>query len=278
MKSLTKFANAKINLGLEVLNKRDDGYHNINTIFAPISLCDELVITKSDSYELFCNIDFNLPIEKNLAIKAAIMLNNKLGKNDTVSIKLTKNIPSGAGLGGGSSDAASVLTAMNELFDYGLSKDKLAEIAIEVGADVPFFIYNKPAKASGRGELFEFLDLKLTGHILIVYPNISISTAGAYKSLKRGTAPINGSDFVSALSSCNSEVFRVKLFNNFEENTFKEFPDIERIKNALYNYGSNFALMSGSGSSVFGLFDEEETAKRAELNFARDETFICQFI
>jgi len=278
MKSLTIFANAKINLGLEVLNKRNDGYHNINTIYAPITLCDELKITKSDSYELYCNVDFNLPMEKNLAMKSAILLQNKLGNNDKIKIELKKVIPSGAGLGGGSSDAAAVLIGMNDLFGYGLSKDELASIALEIGSDVPFFIYNKTAIASSRGEILEFINLDLNKYVLIIFPNISISTSEAYKSLNRGYNTIEGRDLAVALLSGDSERMRSELVNDFEIIATRSNPEIANIKDELYNYGSIFAIMSGSGSAVLGLFDNVETAAWASLNFANYQTFICQFM
>lgn len=278
MKTLTKFANAKINLGLQVLNKRNDGFHNINTFFVPISLSDEITIEESDDYELECNINFNIPIEKNLAIVAAKLLNHYCGRDQKVKIKLVKNIPHGAGLGGGSSDAATVLLAMNELFGYGLNSEELATIGLQIGSDVPFFIYNRATSATGRGEQFEFLDYSPDCSVLLVFPNINISTAEAYKALGRSTEPLESFDFHNFLVSNDISDYFGNIFNDFEDFAISSYPTIGMIKERLMQNGSIFALMSGSGSCVFGLFESEAKASEAAKCFAEFKTFVCNFI
>lgn len=278
MKTLTKFANAKINLGLQVLNKRTDGFHNINTFFVPISLSDELIIEESSDYALSCDVEFGIPLEKNLAIIAAKLFNHYANTNHKVKLNLKKNIPHGAGLGGGSSDAAAVLLGMNELFETGLSGEELATIGLQIGSDVPFFIYNKPAIARGRGEQFDFKDFKNECVLLLVFPNINIPTADAYKALNRKTEPIEEIDFYKAIATCDIDVYNQVIVNDFEEYAVRAYPPIGEIKQKLLDNGSIFALMSGSGSCVFGLFECRENAEKASAFFEEYKTFVCNFI
>lgn len=273
MKTLTKNANAKINLGLQVLNKREDGYHNINSIFLPVSLSDEIHISESKQYSLVSNVSFDIPDDDNLVIRAAKLINRYVNKNNCVKINLRKHIPSGAGLGGGSSDAATVLKAMNELFEYYLSNEELASLGLELGSDVPFFIYNRPVIAKGRGEDFTFIDFKLSNRILIIYPNIHISTPAAYKSLGRTSTAPKEIDYLSILNSPSIDFN--DFSNDFEEFAIKTYPEIAKIKNELLKNGAFFALMSGSGSSVFGLFEKASEAVEASLAFKKYCTYVC---
>ncbi|HOQ48889.1 MAG TPA: 4-(cytidine 5'-diphospho)-2-C-methyl-D-erythritol kinase, partial [Candidatus Kapabacteria bacterium] len=185
MKTLTKNANAKINIGLQVLNKRSDNYHNINSIFIPISLCDIITISESIQFELRSNVQFNITDDENLVMKAAKKFNEALGINKAYSIKLQKEIPMQAGLGGGSADAAVVLKMLNEMNGNPFGDEYLAKLAIELGSDVPFFIFNKPAIAKGRGEILEFINFRREINVLVVFPNVNISTKEAYEALKR---------------------------------------------------------------------------------------------
>lgn len=278
MKTLTKFANAKINLGLQVLNKRSDGFHNINTFFVPISLADKITITESDAYSLECNVDFNIPDEKNLAIIAAKLLNHYCDSNQKVKVIIDKQIPHGAGLGGGSSDAAAVLCGMNELFSFGLCQEELATIGLQIGSDVPFFIYNEPAIATGRGEQFQFHKFSPDCSLLLVFPNINIATGLAYKALARTNEEMEITEFYKYIKENKISDYHKYIYNDFEGFAIENHSEIGEIKNKLVQNGSIFALMSGSGSSIFGLFDSDESAIAAASDFKQYRTFVCNFL
>ncbi|NMB80305.1 MAG: 4-(cytidine 5'-diphospho)-2-C-methyl-D-erythritol kinase, partial [Ignavibacteria bacterium] len=177
MKYIEIKAPAKINIGLHILNKRDDGYHNIHTLFYPIcDLYDQLKFTLADEFEFTCN-DASIPNdENNLVVKAKLLLENHINKKLNVKIDLEKNIPSQAGLGGGSSDAAATLISLNEMFNLNLNYEKLNSMALSLGSDVPFFIKAKPAIGKSRGEILEYIDLEINEYIVIVKSEINIST------------------------------------------------------------------------------------------------------
>lgn len=274
MKTLTKKANAKINLGLQVLNKRQDGFHNINSIFAPINLYDEITINESDSFKLISNKDFGISNDENLVIKAAKKFNQAIGSSISYEIRLLKNIPMQAGLGGGSSDGATVLKMLNEMNGSPFTNEKLSEIALELGSDVPFFIHNRIAKACSRGEVLEFLNIKMNYDVLVVFPNLSISTRDAYSELKRTCEPVEEIDFKKALLDRDFSI----LINDFEALAIKKYPIIKEIKNTLIKSGSFFAMMSGSGSAVYGLFEDEQEMYVAEQKFTKFKTFMCKIL
>jgi len=274
MKTLTKKANAKINLGLQVLNKRTDGFHNINSIFAPISLYDEITIKESDYFNLQSNVDFGISDDENLVIKAAKKFNQVIGENISYEITLIKNIPMQAGLGGGSSDGATVLKMLNEMHDYPLNKEELSKIALELGSDVPFFIYNRIALATGRGEVLEFLDIELNWNVLVVFPNLNISTREAYSQLQRTGTLINEIDLKKGLFERDFSIF----INDFEEYAIKKFSIIKKIKDELLKNGAFFASLSGSGSAIFGLFDDEQKMQEAAKKFLEFTTFLCKIL
>jgi|YNPMSStandDraft_1061717.scaffolds.fasta_scaffold01080_9 4-diphosphocytidyl-2-C-methyl-D-erythritol kinase len=274
MKTLTKKANAKINLGLQVLNKRTDGFHNINSIFAPISLYDEITIKESDYFNLQSNVDFGISDDENLVIKAAKKFNQVIGENISYEITLIKNIPMQAGLGGGSSDGATVLKMLNEMHNYPLNNEELSKIALELGSDVPFFIYNRIALATGRGEVLEFLDIELNWNVLVVFPNLNISTREAYSQLQRTGTLINEIDLKKGLFERDFSIF----INDFEEYAIKKFSIIKKIKDELLKNGAFFASLSGSGSAIFGLFDDEQKMQEAAKKFLEFTTFLCKIL
>jgi len=274
MKTLTKKANAKINLGLQVLNKRTDGFHNINSIFAPISLYDEITIKESDYFNLQSNVDFGISDDENLVIKAAKKFNQVIGENISYEITLIKNIPMQAGLGGGSSDGATVLKMLNEMHNYPLNNEELSKIALELGSDVPFFIYNRIALATGRGEVLEFLDIELNWNVLVVFPNLNISTREAYSQLQRTGTFINEIDLKKGLFERDFSIF----INDFEEYAIKKFSIIKKIKDELLKNGAFFASLSGSGSAIFGLFDDEQKMQEAAKKFLEFTTFLCKIL
>lgn len=274
---LTKIqkANAKINIYLQVLNKNKDNYHNINSLFYPIPLYDEITISNSQSLELHCNNNLNINNKDNLIYKAAVIIQKYVLKNFnktiTPKIELNKNIPIGAGLGGGSSDAANTLLALNQYYELNLDLNTLHNMAISLGSDVPFFLYNKPALISGRGEIIKPIDYTINSYLLLVFPNISISTAIAYKMLNR-----NENYQTSLIQPSN--IIKDILFNDFEETVFKMYPELYTLKIKLNKLSNNKALMSGSGSSFFAFFDTEAELHKAkaEMDILNYFTFTCK--
>jgi 4-diphosphocytidyl-2-C-methyl-D-erythritol kinase len=254
-------APAKINIGLRIIRKRSDKYHDIETVFYPIHLADELEITKSDKHEFFSNI--HLEADANLCLRALHFFCERTGINAEVKITLKKNIPVGSGLGGGSSDAASVLLALQELYGKPLCEIELHDIATQLGADVPFFLKKTPSYATGKGEIIEPINLRITSFILTVTPNISVSTALAY-SLVVPTGAKSKSLRDALLDLGNRyESYKGTIINDFETEVTKKFPVVGEIKSEMYEQGAQYALMSGSGSSVYGFFGNETLAMKA---------------
>lgn len=258
---MISFPNCKINLGLNVVEKRPDGYHNIEGVFYPVPLCDILELIEAPvqdmlSIQLSGSVDAGAP-EKNLCIKAYHLLRKDFDL-PPVSIYLHKAIPVGAGLGGGSSDGAQMLVMLNQLFQLGLGETKLRSYASVIGSDCSFFISNKPAYCYGRGELQKPLDYSLEGKfIIIVKPEIFISTTEAYAMIRPQKPAHNVQDIIKQ----PIEEWKKFLVNDFEESIFKKHPEIRKIKNSLYKNGAFYASMSGSGSSVYGIFDHPADLK-----------------
>ncbi len=255
---------AKINIGLNILDKRTDGYHNIETIFVPVSICDEIEFIDSDKIEIESNLDW-LPVdEKNICFKAVKILKEAYAPDKGVKIKISKRIPIGAGLGGGSSDGATVLKTLNALWNLNLTYEELFAAALKLGSDVPYFLKDGIAYAMGRGEILSYLDATLPYYIVIVYPNLSVSTKWAYEKYieKENTMP-SGYDKLLGEAIKNNSVFRDKFKNDFEEIVFKRYPGLTSIKNILYENNAVYASLSGSGSSIFGLYENQTDARKA---------------
>ncbi|MBK9249020.1 MAG: 4-(cytidine 5'-diphospho)-2-C-methyl-D-erythritol kinase [Ignavibacteria bacterium] len=264
---------SKINLGLEILRKRQDGFHDINTVFLPITLTDKITIEHADGLTVECS-EIHIPQEDNLVYKAARMLQTRSNISRGAKIQLHKKIPTGAGLGGGSSDAAFTLIGLCTLWDISPGKDTLHDIAAELGSDVPFFLLGCPAIGSGRGEILQPLSFHLPYAILIVYPMIHISTAIAYSQVKLYE---DTTDYEMLFSEeVTPEILRAKVVNSFEESAFEKHPELLEIKNKFYHCGSVFSLMSGSGSSIYGFFETDEMAKQAAEQFPEYQTFLCK--
>lgn len=253
---MISFANAKINLGLSITEKRLDGYHNIETIFYPIHLYDVLEFNSSDMYG-FEALGIQIPGHgDNLCTKAYTLLKSDFPEIHPVSITLLKNIPIGAGLGGGSSDAAFVLKALNEMNKLGLTSTQLQTYAKMLGADCAFFIENKPLFAEGIGTEFSPIDLDLKDYyIVVVKPDIHVSTAEAYANI---TPQIPQVDLKRAIQLPIQE-WKYHITNDFELGIFEKYPLIREIKQKLYEKGALYAAMSGSGSAVFGIFEDNVT-------------------
>lgn len=256
------YPNCKINLGLRILEKRTDGYHNLETIFYPIPLSDILEIIENPDPENSPNFPLSasgLPIQgtpsSNLCVKAYKLLKKDFPKLPWVRVHIHKVIPIGAGLGGGSSNGAFALTTYNQVFNLGISAEKLAEYAAELGSDCPFFISNKPCYAKGRGELLEPIQLDLSAYtFVVVNPGIYINTGDAFRDIK----PAFPEKSLTEIIKAPLERWKDELVNDFEIPIFKKYPDIAAIKDDLYVAGALYASMSGSGSTVFGIFRKDK--------------------
>ena len=251
------FPNAKINLGLNIVSQRNDGFHNLETIFYPINLKDGLEIINSESQEQYQFFQTGIKIDgdpsTNIVIKALELIKNHSKINiPNIDIHLLKKIPTGAGLGGGSSDAAFMLKLLNKAYNLGIPNNELIELALQIGADCPFFLYNKPAFASGIGNQLEPIDLDLSGmYLLIVKPDVFISTKEAYSMVSPKSPTLSLKEIVTRPLYEWKELMK----NDFEDPIFKKYPQICKIKQQLYDLGATYASMSGSGSSLYGIFN-----------------------
>ena len=255
------FPNAKINIGLNITERRPDGYHNLETIFYPVNLKDALEVVAGDKLS-FTSSGLDIPgrVEDNLCVKGYHMLKKDFDL-PPVNIHLHKNIPIGAGLGGGSADAAFFIRLMNEEFKLGLSIDEMTGYARRLGADCAFFIENKPVYAFERGDEFEPVKLDLSAYkIVLVMPDIHISTSEAFGGIK--PAPVKDS-LLELITEPITE-WKKHIKNDFEISIFKNHAEIRGVKAALYQAGAIYASMSGSGASVFGIFGETPDVKYLE--------------
>jgi 4-diphosphocytidyl-2-C-methyl-D-erythritol kinase len=249
------FPNAKINLGLNVVGKRPDGYHNIETVFYPIPVRDALEVVEADTFSfLQTGIPVDAPVAENLVVKAMNLL-KAYYPLPPLEVHLQKVIPFGAGLGGGSSDAAFMLKLLNDFLQLDIPVERLEEMASVLGADCPFFIRNTPVFATGTGNLFEPVSLSLRGYSLcLVTPGIAVSTPDAYAMI----TPKQPVKSLKEIIKTPVSEWKHTMVNDFEESVFTKYPLIKEIKEELYEAGAVYASMSGSGSSVFGLFDSYE--------------------
>ena len=262
--------NCKINVGLRVVRKREDGYHDLETIFYPIfALHDELEIQPAAAFSFTQEgIAVDCPPEQNLILRCYRRMRERYPAIGEVSIRFRKNIPFGAGLGGGSSDAAHTAIALNELFRLGLTREQLSAEVRPLGADCPFFIYNTPCFAEGIGDLLTPIDFSLKGYrILMIKPACGVSTREAYSGLQLSADKHN--------QFSNSQICKFTNFqidNDFEQSVFPLYPEIAHIKKRLLDAGALYASMSGSGSTVFGLFEHDaEGGTRSDLRLLHEE-------
>lgn len=269
------FANAKINLGLNIVEKRPDGYHNLETVFYPIPLRDAIEIevkeNRSSKIEFFQEgIQVDGMPENNLIVKAYNLL-DLLYHLPPLNIYTIKKIPTGAGLGGGSADAAFMLKLLNEQFKLDLSVQKLEELAAQLGADCAFFIQNQPTYARGIGNIFSPVELSLKGYRMrLIKPDIFVSTKEAFARISPKKPEINIQEIVSQ----PVDKWRELLKNDFEESVFPQYPAIGNIKEELYRKGAIYAAMSGSGSSVFGIFEPNQEMDRTPIAENATEFFL----
>lgn len=253
------FPNCKINLGLHICSKRADGFHNIETVFYPVAIKDALEILPShDTHSEMLFTSSGLAVdgkeEDNICIKAYQLLKKDFPQLPAIKMHLHKAIPMGAGLGGGSADGAFALVLLNRLFKLGVSDEKLAAYALQLGSDCPFFILNKACYATGRGELLHGINLDLSAYtIAIINPGIHVNTGWAFSQL----SPATPAQSITSIIAQPVTTWKDALQNDFEKPVFEKYPVIKSIKDQLYDMGAEYAAMSGSGSTVFGLFKTE---------------------
>ena len=275
------FPNCKINIGLRVVRKREDGYNDLETIFYPVyALHDELEVEAiTNNTTLHDSIPFlqeglavDCPAEDNLIIKCYQRMQAKYPQIGDVRIRFKKNIPFGAGLGGGSSDAAHMAIALNEIFALGLTREQLAEEVRPLGADCPFFIYNTPCYAEGIGDLLTPISLDLSGlRLIMIKPNCGVSTREAYSGIIRHPE-VEGQIKQALNEGLSLEVMHSLLINDFEKTVFPLHSEIAEIKQRLLDAGAVYAAMSGSGSTVFGLFQHDaESGADTQLRLLHEE-------
>ena len=266
MESIRIKTPAKINIGLNIINKRPDGYHNIESIFYPVNLFDIIYIEQSDALSIESNNSGLVKEEGNSLLKAVNIIEKEIKRKVNVKIYLKKNIPIGAGMGGGSSNGAAVIKALNKLLNLNFSRNKLEELALQIGSDAPYFINPVPSIAQSRGEALKEIKFNIPYPVLIINPGIHISTKWAYENLTN----YEGNKIISGISDFDKiDILKLKdiLTNDFEKVVFPAYPEIENIKNRLYKSGAIFALMTGSGSTVYGLFPDTASAQKAQNLF-----------
>lgn len=284
---MIQFVNAKINLGLNIVSRREDGYHDLETVFYPVGLesgtpqqpepFDDIIEVVADKGKTpgcrfrIMGQQIDCAPENNLVVKAGRLFFEEyskrfddIGSYGLFDIILDKHLPSGAGLGGGSADASFMLSMLNDFTGNLIAPNELAAMALRLGADCPFFLYNKPCFAEGVGERLTPLDINLDGkNLLIVKPEIAVSTKDAFS----GIVPRKPLFDLRFLPHLPLEKWRGKVVNDFEETIFPKYPLLGEIKATLYNSGAIYASMSGSGSALYGIFDDEEKAKDICLRF-----------
>ena len=269
------FPNCKINLGLKIIRKRNDGYHDLQTVIFPIKIYDALEViqepgkssknypekpaglTLKEALQFECTgLDVRNDAATNLSVKAFHLLKKDFPQIPSIQMHLHKTIPIGAGLGGGSADGAFTLLLINQKFGLGISNEKLLDYALQIGSDCPFFIINKLCFATGRGEFLEPLALDLSCYrFIIVHPGIPIITSQIFSEI----TPTGTAKPIKEIIKQPIETWRNELKNDFEEPVFKNYPEVKKIKNELYESGSIYASMSGSGSAVYGIFEKDHT-------------------
>ena len=269
---MVTFPNCKINLGLNILQKREDGYHDIRSVFLPIPWYDVLEIITSreqNTYIQTTGLHSGIPTD-NLCLKAYNLLKKDHPLLPDISIHLHKTIPAGAGLGGGSADAAFMLILLNNKFDLQIPSTKMYEYAGQLGSDCSFFLLNKPAIASGKGEILEPIDLSFEGKkLFILNPGIHIPTAEIFKEIKPGFPAKSLPDIIHQ----PMETWKHELKNDFEEIVFRKFPILEESKKSLYAFGAEYASMTGTGSTLYAIFKEDFPEK-----FPKNPAWISKWV
>src|SRR5665213_907776 len=259
------FPNCKINLGLNILQKREDGYHDIETVFFPLPFYDALEIVTSDATSICTNTGISGGnAADNLCMKAYQLLKSDYSHLPEIKIHLHKTIPVGAGLGGGSADAAFTILLLNQKYNLHIPEKKLFEYALLLGSDCPYFLLNKPAFATGRGEILEEINLSLSGYkILIVTPGIHISTKELFAEISPSFPPKR----IRQIILQPIQTWKNDLVNDFEMIAFSKYPSLQKIKENMYEANAVYASMTGTGSTIFGIFNANE---KIDFNFEKE--------
>jgi 4-diphosphocytidyl-2-C-methyl-D-erythritol kinase len=283
LNSLKALCPAKINITLDVIGKREDGYHNVVMVMQAISLFDEVIVTKTNkkNIEIKTNLHYVPTDERNVAFKAAKVFFEKTGlKNEGIHIKINKKIPVAAGLAGGSTNAAGVLIALNSLYDVKLSNEKLAEIGLMVGADVPFCLMGGTALAEGLGEILTPLKEMPKCFFVLAKPKQSVSTPEVYREIdkKQIAEHPDTNGVIECLKEKDLNGIAKRLFNVMEVVSVKICPDIEKLKSTILDFSPLGVVMSGSGPTVFGIFDDEQKANACfhQCKLLTNEAFVCE--
>ena len=263
---------AKINIGLNIINKRSDGFHNLETIFYPLNIYDEIIFTKSDHFSFNSNDLVLNKEETNLIIKAKEEIEKYSNLKLPVEIYLQKNIPIGAGLGGGSSNAASTLVTLDKLFNLNIGSKHLFKLALNLGSDVPYFLNPVAAYAESRGEVIVPINFKLDKYLLVVNPGIHIATKWAFRLITPMLQSVSLKSLVTKPRIKIEELIALAS-NDFEKIVFNHFPQVKEIKEKMLESGSIFSMMTGTGSTIWGMFDVENAAHKAELFFKQKKYF-----
>jgi len=253
------FPHCKINIGLNILDKRPDGYHALQTIFYPIKLYDVVEVIESKIFEFSTTgIKIPGPPDQNLCVKAYQLLRKVFQDLPPIRMYLHKNIPTGSGLGGGSADGTFIIRLLNEKFALRLSEGHLASLAIQLGSDCPFFIHHSACYAEGRGELLEEINLDLSNYkIVLVHSGIQVNTRWAFSMIKRPNRKLPVKEMIMQ----SPKSWRSVVKNDFEEPVFSEFPSLQKIKQKLYEQGAHYSSLTGSGSTIYGIFDKDAQPK-----------------
>lgn len=281
------FVNAKINIGLQIVNRRPDGFHDLQTVFYPIGLyagtpdnpvsfCDVIeILPCGDAAGFSFSSDCDFPDEKNLVYKAARLFYDSFPDAAPARIQLEKHIPDGAGIGGGSADAAFTIRMLNEMAGSPASEEQLARMALGLGADCPFFLFNRPSYASGVGEKIVPLPLDLSScWLLLVKPDLSISTAQVFF----GVTPRQAEFDLRNLPDIPVGEWRQSVHNDFEDSIFPLFPQLAELKTTMYSLGADYASLTGSGSCVYGIFADRESAAEAASRLSAFPGLMSQYL
>ena len=262
------YANCKINLGLDILRRREDGFHDLETVMIPVpEVCDIVEVEKAEGASIFeqKGLVVDCDVEQNLCVKALRLMQRLYGVGEA-RISLDKRVPFGAGLGGGSSDATAVILALNELFALGLSEDELVDAAAMIGSDTAFFVRNTPQLCTGRGEQMRPIELPLEGlYLAIAKPVEGVSTKEAYAGVKPAVPQVS----LTEALRCPIGEWRRVVKNDFEPHIFAAHPTIAELKHKMYEAGALYASMSGSGSAVFGLFEAQPQLQLSDDNYLK---------
>lgn len=263
---MTILANCKINIGLDVIERRTDGYHELSTAMFPVKglhdVLDFKIIEAAEAKFISKGITIDCNDENNLCIKAYNLMKKYYPQIGGLQITLDKRVPFGAGLGGGSSDATAVILAINSLFDLKIDEGRIIDIASELGSDTAFFVRNTPQLCSGRGEIMTPIDVDLSGrYLILIKPDVNISTREAYSGVK----PAHPTTPLLELFKLPLDEWQGRIKNDFEPHIFESHPLLKQIKDEILKSGALYAAMSGSGSTIFGIFDNEQDAKSEQL-------------